>query len=328
MATYRIIKLYFTSPLHLSRGQTEEYDRAAPMLHADTISGALASAFTALFPDEDVKEFMHSYKVSSAFPFSTETLLFPKPMTRLPVNENTHDLGFAKKIKKTEYVDQKLFEAILNMQEIELESAHFYGNMMVSKKSASFPFYKKDVQQRVMVPRSGDGDSVPYYIERTWFKEGTGLFFLVEVGDNEQQLKSCMHFLADSGLGTDKSVGNGQFKLSEPIIEEIDLKVPEKSDMQLNLALYCPVKTEISLAFLENSSYNLELRGGFLAGSSNDKIRHLRKKKVYMFSCGAVFPANELKGKILDLSPEWDSEDMHPVYRDGRGFFIPIKSTN
>lgn len=325
---YQIVRLFFTSPLHLSRGQTEEYDRAANMLHSDTIAGAIAAAYAQLYPNSDIWSFMDSFAVSSAFPFHNETLFFPKPMTKLPIKEDSTDLGMAKKIKKAAFLDQKLFEKVLNKLEIDLNTVEVSNGMMSSLPGASHSFFKKDVQQRVMVPRGGDGDSVTYYIERTWFAENSGLYFFIKSEGDLATIETCLRYLADTGVGTDKSVGNGQFKLSEPIIETIHLEVSGLANAQLAMSLYCPEKEELSQDFLNNSAYNLELRGGYMAGSSNEKLRHLRKKKVYMFSCGSVFPMKILSGKILDLSPEWNEEGMHPVYRSGKGFFIPIDVTH
>lgn len=45
-----------------------------------------------------------------------------------------------------------------------------------------------------------------------------------------------------------------------------------------------------------------------------------------MFSVGSVFKTNErLNGKIADLRPEWNTIEMHPVFRSGRPLSIPIK---
>nr|NQU94492.1 type III-A CRISPR-associated RAMP protein Csm4 [Bacteroidota bacterium] len=262
--------------------------------------------------------------VSSAFPFSRNLLFFPKPMAKLPVSENPEDSKLPKKLKKVEFLEKQVFEKVLNKQEINVAEDCFNDSFMTDGKNDQLPFYQKEVQQRVMVPRDGAGDSIPYYIDRIWFKEGSGLFFIIETGKEESIIKACLRYLSDTGFGTDKSVGNGQFRLPEPIFENIDVELPEDADKQVSLSLYCPAKEEINHSMLDESSYNLEKRGGYMAGSSNDEFRHLRKKQVYMFSCGSVFPQARLAGKITDIRPEWNTQDMHPVYRDGRGFFLPL----
>ncbi len=90
--------------------------------------------------------------------------------------------------------------------------------------------------------------------------------------------------------------------------------------------MYIPNPEEVKQLNLEKSRYELVLRGGYIAGSTNADFRHLRKKSVYMFNTGAVFATNHyLSGKIVDLRPEWNDESMHPIYRSGKPFFVPIK---
>ena len=60
-------------------------------------------------------------------------------------------------------------------------------------------------------------------------------------------------------------------------------------------------------------------RGGFMAGSNNEHLRHLRRKTVYMFDTGSVIVSGaKLEGKIVNVAPQWNAQDIHPVYRSGR----------
>ena len=92
------------------------------------------------------------------------------------------------------------------------------------------------------------------------------------------------------------------------------------------LSLYIPTEDELKCIDLENSSYELLLRGGFISGSEEVKFRHLRKKSVYMFNVGSVITSSKsLEGAIVDLMPEWNDEKMHAIYRSGRPFVVPMK---
>jgi CRISPR/Cas system CSM-associated protein Csm4 (group 5 of RAMP superfamily) len=102
--------------------------------------------------------------------------------------------------------------------------------------------------------------------------------------------------------------------------------VPAEANRLVNLSLWCPGQDELSTGMLQESSFALVKRGGYLAGSSLPEYRHFRKRSVYMFMEGGVFPAmNKLQGKIVDLVPPGVS-GMHPVWRDGRSLFIPLKT--
>jgi hypothetical protein len=66
-----------------------------------------------------------------------------------------------------------------------------------------------------------------------------------------------------------------------------------------------------------------------MAGSQDESLRHLRKRSIYVFDTGSVFRTTlPLKGKVVDLKPEWNDPRMHTVYRSRKPFFIPIKSNN
>ena len=95
-----------------------------------------------------------------------------------------------------------------------------------------------------------------------------------------------------------------------------------------NLSLYCPANDELDDEALNRSSYSLIKRGGYIAGSSQKKFRHFRKKSIFMFQEGSVFPSNiKLKGKVIDLKPDTTPE-LHPVYRDGTSIFLPLNIDN
>ena len=93
------------------------------------------------------------------------------------------------------------------------------------------------------------------------------------------------------------------------------------------LSLYIPTEGELGLLNLPESKYELVLRGGYMAGSNEEDFKHLRKKSVYALSVGSIFPTMaKLSGKIVDLKPAWNDERMHPVYRSGKPFLVPIKA--
>jgi CRISPR type III-A-associated RAMP protein Csm4 len=88
--------------------------------------------------------------------------------------------------------------------------------------------------------------------------------------------------------------------------------------------LFLPEESEIQQVDLPESSWELVKRGGFISGSEQESIIHLRKKSIYMFAEGSVFKSGtRLKGKFTDLRPEWNPP-LHPVYRCGMPVFIYI----
>lgn len=326
MKTFHCVKLNFSSPLHLGRGIGETYDTGSKLLHSDTLSAALASARVQLFGDKNLKDYLESLRVSSAFPFFENHFFFPKPMLKLNLEIEGQDEHLQNKsLKKLEYLEQPLFEQVISGKLVAVPENRFSENKkyLWAVKPVVKNILKTEVQQRVTVPRDGQGDSVPYYVERLFFSDGAGLFFLMET-ENEQILHEtevALKYLEDTGLGTDRTVGNGFFNAE---VTTLQLSVPSTSNHSMTLSLFCPAKEELSGLLKGDAAYLMEKRGGFIAGASEEQFRHLRKKSVFMFSEGAVFHGNTLSGKVLNLRPQWDDEKLHPVYRSGKPVFIPV----
>jgi len=327
---FKVVKLEFTSPLHIGLGATDQYDSSDTLLHSDTISGALASAFVTLYGAAGVLEFMQSFHISSAFPFYKEHYFLPKPMMHIKMDTGDKEKnGDAKSLKKLEYIELPHYEKLIAGETIKVIDGMQPGNkkfLWADSGNENNLIMKTDMQQRVMVPRSENENTEPYYIERLFFSKDAGLFFFVEADDDTlRKILSCINFLETAGFGTDKSVGNGQFTSSH---SSLSLSLPENSDKHLLLSLYCPQKSEVSEPSLTQSAYLLTKRGGFIAGTSVDKLRHLRKRSIYMMREGSVMHGAVPVGKITDLKPVWNDEEMHPVWRDGRAFSFPVILSN
>lgn len=326
--SFRIIKLEFISPLHIGLGTSEQYDSMDALLHSDSLSGALASAFVSLFGASGVLEFIRSFRISSAFPFHKEHFFLPKPMMKINLEWGSTGSD-VKSLKKLEYIELPLYEKLIAGKVLKVAGNMHPGNKKIlwaDERGENKLFMKSSVQQRVMIPRSGEADAVPYYIERLFFSKGSGLFFFIESGEEAfNKVMSCILYLETIGFGTDKSVGNGQFVSSHG---NIDITLPDKPDRHLLLSLYCPAKEEITEESLSQSAYLLTKRGGFIAGTSVDRFRHLRKRSIFMMREGSVMHGPVPEGKITDLRPVWNDDDMHPVWRDGRAFSLPVALTN
>jgi CRISPR type III-A-associated RAMP protein Csm4 len=175
----------------------------------------------------------------------------------------------------------------------------------------------------VTVPVGVNETAVPFFFEWTFFSKEAGLFVIVDAPDELfQELNSLTKELGVNGIGSDRNVGGGHFEI---IADEIDIDVPQNANSQILLSLFIPEKEELDLLKLKDSQYSLIQRGGFIAGSSVYEFRHLRRKSVYMFEEGSVFPNFEkLKGKIVNLAPTWNDKRMHKVLRSGKPFTLPI----
>lgn len=336
---YLLAKLHFHSPLHLSRGR-DAYDETAEVLHSDTLKSALFVCAKQLYGDAIDRTFLDSFTLSSAFPFLGNELFFPKPSWRLPISfdgKSEEDKGVAKMYKKLAYLSKSYFEATLAGTETTVAESQLIDKRFLSEQAnPSATLWKREVQQRVTVPHMGEvaanekaAQPRPFYMERIFFADGAGLFCLVKLNDadktTQERLTAALKLLGDNGIGTDKTVGNGQFSFEK--LAPISLNVPENAPAQIALSLYCPEREELTEDMLNESAYNLVKRGGYVASPENIEHITLRKRAVYMFTEGSVFATqNALVGKCADLKPEGVGIS-HAIWRDGRALFLPFVPT-
>jgi len=331
--TYDIVKLCFSTPLHLGGPRPDSYESSETVLHSDTLKAALFAAGKMLYGEELDAAFLDSFRISSAFPFIGEHLFFPKPMQKIPVQllENGEPMPEgkdSKMLKKLRYIEKELFEQLLNTTgkiPVEKECLAKNGLFLWNQPAANRSLFSKMTQERVSIPRDRQQeDPTPYSVERIHFSPGAGLFALVEwTGENSRaQLEACFRLLGDEGIGTDRSVGNGMFR---PDFGSISLELPDEADAWMCLGLYNPAPEETPQIRWEQSAYLVTERGGYIAGGADPAFRHYRKKRVRMLTEASVLSAGTApKGRLLDLRPESEAI-AHPVYRDGRCVFIPVK---
>jgi CRISPR-associated protein Csm4 len=345
--TFQAFKLALQGPLHLSRGRSH-YETSQDLLHSDTLKSAMLVCALQLYPEDYQTEaatqsFLTSFRISSAYPYCGEEYFFPKPMARMPLDFGKVVEGeakAAKTIKKIEYLGKSYFERVLQSESYAIDPAH----LQVQKGKFLSDLLPKDAlvltnhtQQRVTIPPMGSGDStIPFYLDRIYFGAEAGLFFLTDATDPAllARLKAILRLLGDHGIGTDRNIGNGHFNVEGPVA--FDLSVPASANRQMALSLYCPAREELTQALLENSSYQLIRRGGYLASPGNEQHLTYRKRSVYMFAEGSVFPTAELLGKYVDLKPQADADAealkhgavSHPVWRDGQAIFVPFQPTD
>ncbi len=339
MPDFQIIQLKnFRGGLHLARGLTNSYDKTLETLHSDTLKSAIFVCALRLFGEEKVgKSFLEAFQISSAFPFYSSPTqgqtyyFFPKPeLERLPFNLYEADLGIEKKLKKVRFIEKALFEQMIaGQQNIQLASQKLTGNFLTDFDFEEIlladncdQIMTTEPYQHVQIPRDYGSDSTPYYVDKIYFHPNAGLYFLLDA-DNEEinsMVMSAMRLLADNGIGTDRNTGNGQFELE---LDQISLQVPENGDYQINLSLYCPEKEEIEQQFCE-SYYGLTKRGGYISSPAKEKHQTIRKRSIYMFTEGSLFPKHKgRKGKIVDLKPKF-KELTQSVWRDGQAIFLPF----
>lgn len=322
MHKYKIIKLKNLSPLHMGTGK-ENYDFSSASLHSDTLSAALAAIRAQIGLKDDLDHFINSFKISSAFPYYQNRLFFPKPKGKLPVDSTQEEHEIRKDLKKVQFIEFNLWKDLISGKSLTITKEQINGEYLVAGNKIENAD-KAEVNQRVGVARDGEGKTDPFYFEWRFFSPEAGLFCLVDSDDSGfDEVLNLFKELGERGIGTDKNVGGGKFEIEA---SEIELPRIDNASHLMLLSLYIPTSDEMGSFKLDQSKYELILRGGFIAGSSKENLRHLRKKSIYAFNTGSLLDTTEkLNGKVVDLQPEWNDSEMHPVYRSGLALYIPVK---
>jgi len=354
---FEIIKLHFSGPLHLSRGKSD-YASSHEILHSDSLKSALFAAAQMVMDvsegqisekDNNQNDFLDSFKISSAFPFYNDECFFPKPKCEI---QEVWDEGVKDRKGKKDiiFIGQSFFEDIITGKPISkiierekhVNQIEIFGNERFRGKFASermraleignpdfFILSEDNVMMRVVVPRhyeNAEQNPRPYYVERMFFSEQGGLYFFVEFLNEKyrSKLETALEVLGESGIGTDRNVGNGQFTHE---FSKLTLDLPENATHQMLLSLCCPSKDEataISNATEGSTAYSLIKRGGYISSpEKDDNFMAFRKRSVYMLEEGSILPEGKTIGVLHDLRPN-DVAIGHPIWRDGRAFTLPI----
>ena len=336
MATFKLYKLQFTSPLHIS-SQHEDEGISQKTILSDTLYAALTSCLVkAGIPvpeDGDLR-----FTISSLFPYyqkeeSSKPIYF-LPMPLHARQAELADVTKVKKVKKVKWVDVSLYGDVLSGNKLfdktdcysYIQEAYLTKESLPEDAEGSKEFMKSEVSQRVTLKsRTGEEDAKPYYVDKILFRGWSGLYFVVE-GDTDL-LDSALHILSLEGLGTDRNVGFGFFHYST---DEISIELPQDADHQIALSLLIPESEEQLNQLMDSDlvAYDFVRRGGWI---TTYPYNTLRKNAIYGFLPGSVFGKSSKHecspiGKFVNLTPEiGDLTPNHPIWRCGRSIMLPIK---
>ncbi len=337
MATFKIYKLHFTAPLHIS-DQHDDLGNSQKIIQSDTLYAALMSCLAK--NGEDLPEDGElGFTVSSLFPYfqkdkdSSPVYFLPIPMQSRQAD--LADVTKVKTVKKVQWIDSNLYSSVLSGESLfdgtDSYIPYIQGNYLTTYKlpediNGSKEFVRSEVSQRVtLMSRTGEEDAKPFYVDKILFRYDAGLYFIAE-GDTTL-LEKALHLLSMEGIGTDRNVGYGFFEYTA---DTLSIDLPKDANHQLSLSLFIPESKE-QLEKLMNSecvAYEFVRRGGWI---TTYPYMTLRKNAIYGFVPGSVFRKDECKsatviGKIVDLKPESvDVEITHHVWRNGKAIMLPIK---
>jgi CRISPR-associated protein Csm4 len=311
-------RLTFTAPFHIDSRGNDFYEESNSFIHSDTLCAAILATWASVCPEQIAQQAQApSFKISSAFPFFKDHYFLPRVLSSQAIKLPEGQLKEAKKLKKIQWLDAELWKASLNdpnwAEQINLSGGICQG--VIASKSQNMPekLWIEEERPRLAIDRSTSqsSDGKLFNFSRIWFHQDGGLYFLAVFTDanSQKQFETMLSVLADSGIGADRTNGNGCFTWQRGKNPGLQLADHQKA---VALSLVNPAPGDCQTGWLEGSAYKLISRGGWVGNSGN------RKQRLRMFIEGSVF-SQPLQGRIVDVSVV---AMQQKVYRDGRGFFV------
>ena len=240
-------------------------------------------------------------------------------MSSLAVQLDPSRLKHNKKLKKIQWLSMALWKLVANGYPLnDADKLNLQGGLAMLKTEPlpDGPFEFVEERPRLAMDRASNShaDELLFHFSRVWLHPKAGLYFLAQFEDDSARanFEAALRLLGDEGIGADRTNGNGWFSFER--MASLDLK-PANGKQAMALSLVNPAPTDCQPDdWLEGSAYKLISRGGWIGGTG------LRKQRLRMFTEGSVFKS-ALQGQVVEVSPE---HSPHPVYRDGRGFFVSL----
>ncbi|POZ50608.1 type III-A CRISPR-associated RAMP protein Csm4 [Methylovulum psychrotolerans] len=318
-------RLHFTAPFHIDSRGDAFHERSETFIHSDTLSAALLSAWALLEPDRVAERAEQPpFSLSSAFPFYKDHYgqyhyFLPRALNTQAVQLPKERLQDAKKIKKLQWLEvalwRKTFTAEWLTGKTPLPDIK-QGCLAFAKQTHLRALWAEEERPRLAIDRLTNAtlDGQLFHLSRIWFDQDGGLYFLAKPfakPAEQAAFEAALSLLGDSGIGADRSNGNGFFKWEHG--QNPGLRLAKADDRAVALSLISPdIDKDCRPDWLEKSAYKLVSRGGWIGQSG------LRKKRLRMFAEGSVFK-RPLQGQVVDITPE---NAPNKVCRDGRGFFV------
>lgn len=311
-------RLTFIAPFHVDSRGNDFYEESNTFIHSDTLSAAILATWTLIAPEQIGQQAQSpSFKLSSAFPFFKNCYFLPRALSSQAIKLPDERLKESKKLKKIQWLDTALWKASLTdphwAEQINLSGGICQGAIASSAQDLPEKLWIEEERPRLAMDRYTNQslDGQLFNFSRIWFHQDGGLYFLATFADetSQKQFETALSVLGDSGIGADRTNGNGCFTWQPGKNPGLQLATNDKA---VALSLVNPDPGDCQTGWLDGSAYKLVSRGGWIGSSG------IRKQRLRMFSEGSVF-ARPLQGRMVDVSTD---AMQQKVYRDGRGFFV------
>ncbi|WP_299453041.1 type III-A CRISPR-associated RAMP protein Csm4 [uncultured Microscilla sp.] len=329
----------------LAIDENTSLDDTSEYLHSDTLFSAIINIAARVYPQQTDDLVQHfetgNLGVSSGF-YCLETApgqyvyFLPKPLSCQAFRLGNENQDKFKKLKKVKYVSKKVWEEGITPDRWQTEC------VFLQKKFVLHPSeLPEDLRAEAPEIRIFDKESLPKVKVHTAVQEDN-LYMQtnIQIQDNEQlnltpkvhfyfllktdspdadyhkQLKTILRFLADAGIGGERSAGLGQLESIE--FQDFALQVTTPNAWS-NLSLTIP-QSENEAARLKY--YELVSRGGRATGRKLKDGTLEKLLGVRMVKEGAVLQ-EPIAGHTVSIAPK---NTPYPYLRYGQCFALQLHS--
>jgi CRISPR-associated protein Csm4 len=184
----------------------------------------------------------------------------------------------------------------------------------------TLPLWREQNTPKVTVDRVANAGAI-FHVGRLHFAPGCGLWLMARgEADWLNRTEAALRLLADSGLGGQRSRGNGQFTIDA--ITPPSLANVQATDHACLLSRLAPRVDEMGLLRKEDASYQLVTVGGFTGTAGEQPVV---RRQVRMLTEGSIIGHSErTPGQLVNVTPGSISVG-HSIYRYGYGFTVPAQ---
>lgn len=305
---YKIYKFHFQTAIHLGNGTLTD---TSNRLMADTIFSAVC--LEAVKKDTESLQQLVTWakagnlQISDAMPFINDTLYLPKPTLRIQTEQNG-DSNIKKAFKKLKYIPLDMLQ-----QYLQGDFDPVLENTILKSLGKS--------EVRTLAAGRNKEEAEPFFVGTYRFSKGNGLYLIAGFSTKEVEKEFTEYLTGVSfiGIGGKRSAGLGKFSLEIEPFSADSLTVTGSQQAAYMALSVCMAKSEELTDLLENSSYTLIKRSGFIS-SETYAPEQRRKKDFYAFQSGSCF-SRPFQGDVFDVS----GNGKHPVYRYAKPMFLEVK---
>jgi len=292
-----------------SGGLSGDLDRVDGGIHASTVWGGVGCSASRLFPGEIVDRLTEEGSISSLLWEKDGVYYLPRPPVPFP--------GVSPEKRK----------AAREWTWIPLQGvSDFVFNGKLPPLSPE-PLFREERQRSAAVDRCTNS-AVPYFRKRIVPLERVSGVLVADMPDDlAASFRAAMALLGDTGLGGERSSGNGHFSVHFLDGEQTPFGHESGDFREPTVALGAFLPTEDESARIRQCAragetpigYELTRIRGF-TGESSD----ISKPTVTCLSAGSVIPFLP-KGRTIDITPQFAG---HPVVFNGMPPFLSLAGRN